>query len=45
MREMKISMKPCVACDKDYNAKLLHDGVFEQCLTAVVIKKWLRADG
>ena len=42
---MIIALKPCVACNKDYNAKLLHDGVCEKCLAAVVIKKWLRADG
>jgi hypothetical protein len=43
MNRMKISLKPCLACDKDYDAKLLHDGVCEKCLAAVVIKKWLRA--
>ena len=42
---MIIALKPCVACNKDYSAKLLHDGVCEKCLAAVVIKKWLRADG
>ena len=45
MNKMKMSLKPCVACNKDYDAKLLHDGVCEKCLAAVVIKKWLRADG
>jgi hypothetical protein len=45
MNKMKMSLKPCVACDKDYDAKLLHDDFCEQCLAAVVIKKWLRADG
>jgi transcription initiation factor IIE alpha subunit len=43
MNKMKMSLKPCVACNKDYDAKLLHDGVCEKCLAAVVIKKWLRA--
>ena len=42
---MKMSLKPCVACNKDYDAKLLHDGVCEKCLAAVVIKKWLGSDG
>jgi len=45
MSRMKMSQKPCVACNKDYDTKLLHDGVCEKCLAAVVIKKWLRADG
>jgi len=45
MNRMKMSLKPCVACDKDYDAKLLHDGVCEKCLAAVVIKKWIKADG
>ena len=45
VNKMKMSLKPCVACDKDYDAKLLHDGVCEKWLAAVVIKKWLRADG
>ena len=45
MNKMKMSLKPCVACNKDYDAKLLHDGVCEKCLAAVVIKKWLRSDG
>ena len=45
MNKMKMSLKPCVACDKDYDAKLLHDGVCEKCLAAVVIKKWLKTDG
>ena len=40
-----MSLKPCVACNKDYDAKLLHDGVCGKCLAAVVIKKWLRSDG
>ena len=40
-----MSLKPCVACNKNYDAKLLHDGVCEKCLAAVVIKKWLRSDG
>ena len=41
---MTITLTSCAACNKDYNAKLLHDGVCEKCLAAVVIKKWLRAD-
>ena len=45
MSRMKMSRKPCVACNKDYDTKLLHDGFCEKCLAAVVIKKWLRADG
>ena len=32
MNKMKMSLKPCVACDKDYDAKLLHDGVCEKVL-------------
>ena len=32
MNRMKMSLKPCVACDKDYDAKLLHNGVCEKCL-------------
>ena len=27
-----MSLKPCVACNKDYDAKLLHDGVCGKCL-------------
>ena len=45
MNRMKMSQKPCVACNKGYDAKLLHDGVCEKCLAGVVIKKWLKADG
>ena len=45
MSKMKMSLKPCVACDKYYDAKLLHDGVCEKCLAAVVIKKWFGSDG
>ena len=45
MNRMILSLKPCVACDKVYDVKLLHDGVCEKGLAAVVIKKFLRADG
>ena len=45
VNKIKMSQKPCVACNKDYDAKLLHDGVCEKCLAAVVIKKWLGSDG
>ncbi len=45
MNRMKMSLKPCVACDKDYDAKFLHDGVCEKCLAAEVITKCLKADG
>jgi len=45
MNSMKIFLMPCEACDKDYDKKILHNGVCEKCLAAVVIKKCLRADG
>jgi len=47
-RSQRISMtptlKPCSSCEKQYDVKLLRDGVCDKCLATLVIRQWLNTD-